>query len=68
MEDTETRVSLSAKEARTILAVIRTSKDYTGWNDSKLNEFMGSITIDEMNKLFYKLDKKYNPDNYIERW
>ena len=51
------RKSLSEDEVRTVLAVIQTIQQHTGYSYSKLNTFMGSVTIVEMEELQRKLKK-----------
>lgn len=60
------RKSLSEKEIRTILAIIECFREQNNYRWEKMNEHMGSITIDDMLKLNHKLDKWCNPEKYEE--
>ena len=52
---------LSEDQARTVIAVFGELKKM---KYSDLNTFLGSITIEEMNDLYFRLHKKYFPEKY----
>lgn len=58
------RKSLSENEVRTFLAVVESFKEQNHYRYEEMNRTMGSITIEEMDKLYYKLDRWYNPEKY----
>ena len=61
------RKSLSEKDIRTIVAVWESMQERCGYNWNELNKFIGSMTLDDMYKLGWKLkDWAYGKEN--EEW
>jgi hypothetical protein len=58
------KMKITEKEERTILAVFG---ELQKMPYSKLNTFLGSITIEEMNDLYRRLRKEYHDDEQ-EEW
>jgi len=57
------RKSLSEKDVRTILAVVASLKEYCNYSWSKMNTFIGSMTLDEMLDLEGRLSEWYHADD-----
>jgi hypothetical protein len=50
------RKSLSENDIRTIVAVWNSLQERCGYNWNELNKFIGSMTLDDMYKLGWKLE------------
>lgn len=61
---TQRRKSLSENDIRTIIAVFESIKENNQYNWSKMNRFIGSMTLDEMLDLDERLKKWYDPEKY----
>ena len=57
-------IKMSTKEVRTMLAIIESFREKCDYKYEVINTVMGSLTIKDMNALYIKLDRYYNPENY----
>lgn len=63
----ERRKLLKESEIKVLLEVIDCFKEQNNYDYEDMNIVMGSTTIEQMNDLYYKLDKWLEPERYNEK-